>query len=607
LAINGSGQMYWTSAGSTPAWNDLNPPNADDTMDMAGNTTQWTWTENAADMFSIFATGTFGDVSVVVIDQNTGAATDGTMLEITTEASGVDHLMLAFDATPGGAPEDYVTHKIVDAGTYTIDVTSDGTAAVVITDGLTAGSLSTAGIIDTTNTTEVSAIGTAALTVDGGASIAKDLWVGGADITLISATAGSKITGGDGTITLYGTGSGTDEDMSIDLNTSNLITIASGSSATFAFTPSVLFTGGLTVGANTDIGSYSLTAASFIPDTAANATGEIGFTGGAFTLFNVDDALSFTNAANVWTVGSTGDTIAITPATTITGVLTTGTNIELGHASENTLSAASGVLSVENNEVITTASAAGKLADDSIVDADIDQDGTFALTGAWTMATVDATTDFTVDGLVISADDITNDNALAITSTSGAVTVESVVFTGTVISGVTEITATAADNPYLLLDDDDDMDVYLINDDVGAELEFSTDSSVGSNNMATLSETGTFTTTAGVTVGTLLALTPQSLEVTTEADISLTGSMLLLTGDNDGDNDAIDLQNGTVAGQTLVIVGVALIDGDDTITVNMADTTCTGCLTVLLDEIGDTWTLVWTGSTWATTANSEVP
>ena len=63
------------------------------------------------------------------------------MLEITTEASGVDHLMLALDATPGGAPEDYVTHKIVTAGTYTIDVTSDGTAAVDIVDGLTVGSL----------------------------------------------------------------------------------------------------------------------------------------------------------------------------------------------------------------------------------------------------------------------------------------------------------------------------------------------------------------------------------------------------------------------------------------------------------------------------------
>lgn len=108
-------------------------------------------------------------------------------------------------------------------------------------------------------------------------------------------------------------------------------------------------------------------------------------------------------------------------------------------------------------------------------------------------------------------------------------------------------------------------------------------------------------------VAVISAITPQSLTVTTEANITLTSSLLLLTGDNDGDNDAIDLQDGTVTGQTLIIVGIALIDGDDTITVAMTDTTCTGCLTVLLDEIGDTWTLVWTGATWATTANSEVP
>lgn len=105
----------------------------------------------------------------------------------------------------------------------------------------------------------------------------------------------------------------------------------------------------------------------------------------------------------------------------------------------------------------------------------------------------------------------------------------------------------------------------------------------------------------------IFALTPQSLTVTTEANITLTGSLLLLTGDNDTDNDTIDLQDGTVTGQMLTIVGIALIDGDDTITVAMTDTTCTGCLTVLLDEIGDTWGLVWTGVTWATISNSEVP
>ncbi len=105
----------------------------------------------------------------------------------------------------------------------------------------------------------------------------------------------------------------------------------------------------------------------------------------------------------------------------------------------------------------------------------------------------------------------------------------------------------------------------------------------------------------------VLAMTPQSLSVTGDANITLTGSLLLLTGDNTSTNKTIDLQDGTVTGQILTIVAIAAVDSNDTITVAMTDTTCTGCLTVLMDEIGDTWGLVWTGATWATISNSEAP
>jgi hypothetical protein len=50
--------------------------------------------------------------------------------------------MIGFDETGGAAvPLDFVTMKIVNAGTFTIDVTSNGTASVDIVDALTAGSL----------------------------------------------------------------------------------------------------------------------------------------------------------------------------------------------------------------------------------------------------------------------------------------------------------------------------------------------------------------------------------------------------------------------------------------------------------------------------------
>jgi hypothetical protein len=93
---------------------------------------------------------------------------------------------------------------------------------------------------------------------------------------------------------------------------------------------------------------------------------------------------------------------------------------------------------------------------------------------------------------------------------------------------------------------------------------------------------------------------PQSLTVTTEANITLTSSLLLLTGDNDSDNDTIDLQDGTYSGQKLRVVAVANVDSNDTLTIDATtDSTCTGCPTILMDSVGDTWDLVWSGSTWS--------
>lgn len=90
---------------------------------------------------------------------------------------------------------------------------------------------------------------------------------------------------------------------------------------------------------------------------------------------------------------------------------------------------------------------------------------------------------------------------------------------------------------------------------------------------------------------------------TTEANITnpLPGIVVLLSGDDDGDNDAIDLQNGTKAGQMVILIASANIDADDTCTINMADTTCTNCPAIAFDTVGESATLVWTGSTWVVT------
>ena len=87
---------------------------------------------------------------------------------------------------------------------------------------------------------------------------------------------------------------------------------------------------------------------------------------------------------------------------------------------------------------------------------------------------------------------------------------------------------------------------------------------------------------------------------TTEGDITnpLTGSVVLLDGDNDSENDTIDLQDGTTAGQILYLVAAVDIDADDTCTISMADTTCTNCPAIVFNKVGENTHLIWTGSTW---------
>ncbi len=87
---------------------------------------------------------------------------------------------------------------------------------------------------------------------------------------------------------------------------------------------------------------------------------------------------------------------------------------------------------------------------------------------------------------------------------------------------------------------------------------------------------------------------------TTEGDLPdpLASTLILLAGDNDTDNDAIDLQNGTKTGQRLYLIAVSGIDANDTCTINYGDTTCTNCPATIFDKVGESAHLIWTGSTW---------
>jgi len=78
--------------------------------------------------------------------------------------------------------------------------------------------------------------------------------------------------------------------------------------------------------------------------------------------------------------------------------------------------------------------------------------------------------------------------------------------------------------------------------------------------------------------------------------------LVLLTGDDDTDNDTLDLQDGSIAGQKVVIMAAAAIDADDTVTIAYTDTTATNAPAVVFDKVGENVTLYWSGATWIVTA-----
>jgi hypothetical protein len=120
------------------------------------------------------------------------------------------------------------------------------------------------------------------------------------------------------------------------------------------------------------------------------------------------------------------------------------------------------------------------------------------------------------------------------------------------------------------------------------------------------------TTTGTVKGGTVTSnytiVTPQS-KTYTEDDGSetigtdITSSVLLVTGDNDSADETVHLQDGTIAGQILTVIAVALVDDtDDAFIFDVeTDSTCSGCPTsgiFTLETIGSSVTIYWTGSAW---------
>ena len=115
-------------------------------------------------------------------------------------------------------------------------------------------------------------------------------------------------------------------------------------------------------------------------------------------------------------------------------------------------------------------------------------------------------------------------------------------------------------------------------------------------------------TTTGAITSNYTIVTPQSKTYESDDDseaigTDITSSVLLVTGDNDSTDETVDLQDGTIAGQILTVIAVALVDNtDDAFILDVeTDSTCSGCPTsgiFTLETVGSSVTLYWTGSAW---------
>jgi hypothetical protein len=103
------------------------------------------------------------------------------------------------------------------------------------------------------------------------------------------------------------------------------------------------------------------------------------------------------------------------------------------------------------------------------------------------------------------------------------------------------------------------------------------------------------------TAAGMMSYTPSTHTFTTEGDLPdpLNTSVLLLSGDDDSDNDVLDLQDGSLEGQIVVIVAAANVDANDTVTIDTStDTTGLNIPAIVFDDLGENVVLMWTGSAW---------
>jgi hypothetical protein len=123
LTTDGAGTLSWAAAGAGCPWDDLLPPDTNESLDHTVYWTAWDFGDTDHDMFTITGSDDFGDVSVVKIEQSTGDPTDGTVLEVVSADTDADALVITANSING----------IVVAGDGDVSLTG-GTGVINYTD-----------------------------------------------------------------------------------------------------------------------------------------------------------------------------------------------------------------------------------------------------------------------------------------------------------------------------------------------------------------------------------------------------------------------------------------------------------------------------------------
>jgi hypothetical protein len=289
---------------------------------------------------------TFADASIIQLTGASAAATltsggnnyflkstsDNSALEFATPAASLTALGAAPLAAPVFTTSIEAPYLILGSAATAADAGAIRmpNAAYIMSEADVAGTdISVIGV-DSAEIIQIGASGASSVTITPNTTITGDVTVSGADVILASTTAGVRLTGGNGLLTIKGEGDGTDEDLTINLNSANVATVSSSTGVTDVnFSAINLITTGNMAGGVNRIGTFAspITSTGAYTLTAANCYNSILF-------YNDTDAINlpaavagmnlmiYVTGTNLTTIDPNGSDVIVRDGTAQTGGVT---------------------------------------------------------------------------------------------------------------------------------------------------------------------------------------------------------------------------------------------------------------------------------------------